>query len=340
MPERSDRPWIDADDFASDPRFVSAPPLLQDLARTFHDTGLVVLPSAVQPDLRAAVRADLDSTFGEPADRSLRPNRIAEAWEWSDAVRRLAGDAGIVGVVEFLHGRPAFPFQTLNFKWGTEQRGHRDSLHFDTLPSGFMCGVWVALEDVGPTQGPLRYHPGSHRITPPDAGPGGRRDFDYEGYEDEIERFVGSHGLPAVDLTAEAGDAVVWSAALIHGGASITDDTTTRWSQVTHYFFEGCTYVTPMYSRLSAREYAVREPMIDLRTGRRVAQVTDPPGARIVRVGAGRSRIVHDGDPQPSASEQVASAVRGAAMELRHGSHRLRRRLRSASLRRAGRRRV
>lgn len=44
-----------------------------------------------------------------------------------------------------------------------------------------MCGVWVALEDVGPDQGPLVYYPGSHRwpiygndqIAVPASAPGG-----------------------------------------------------------------------------------------------------------------------------------------------------------------------
>ena len=47
-----------------------------------------------------------------------------------------------------LYGREPFPFQTLNFPYGSRQHYHSDAVHFNSLPKGFMCGVWVALEDI------------------------------------------------------------------------------------------------------------------------------------------------------------------------------------------------
>ena len=32
------------------------------------------------------------------------------------------------------------------------------------MPEGFMCGVWVALEDMDMENGPLVYYPGSHKL--------------------------------------------------------------------------------------------------------------------------------------------------------------------------------
>ena len=32
------------------------------------------------------------------------------------------------------------------------------------MPEGFMCGVWVALEDMDMDNGPLVYYPGSHQL--------------------------------------------------------------------------------------------------------------------------------------------------------------------------------
>ncbi|MFX6869154.1 phytanoyl-CoA dioxygenase family protein, partial [Acinetobacter baumannii] len=37
-------------------------------------------------------------------------------------------------------------------------------MHFSSLPTGFMCGLWVALEDITINQGPLHYYPGSHLL--------------------------------------------------------------------------------------------------------------------------------------------------------------------------------
>jgi hypothetical protein len=40
----------------------------------------------------------------------------------------------------------------------------------------------------------------------------------------------------------------VWAENLLHGGAEQRDRERTRHSQVTHVFFEGCKYYTPMLS--------------------------------------------------------------------------------------------
>ena len=62
---------------------------------------------------------------------------------------------------ESFYGREPLPFQTLNFRVGTQQEPHSDAFHFNSDPPGFMCGVWVALEDIDEASGPLVYFPGS-----------------------------------------------------------------------------------------------------------------------------------------------------------------------------------
>ena len=44
------------------------------------------------------------------------------------------------------------------------------------------------------------------------------------------------------------GQALIWSANLLHGGGEHRDKTRTRHSQVTHYYFEGCQYYMPLES--------------------------------------------------------------------------------------------
>ena len=44
------------------------------------------------------------------------------------------------------------------------------------------------------------------------------------------------------------GQALVWASNLLHGGAHQQDRERSRHSQVTHVFFEGCRYYTPMRS--------------------------------------------------------------------------------------------
>lgn len=48
----------------------------------------------------------------------------------------------------------------LNFPRGSQQETRSDTYFFNSIPSGFMCGVWVALENIHPDSGPLLYSPG------------------------------------------------------------------------------------------------------------------------------------------------------------------------------------
>jgi hypothetical protein len=41
---------------------------------------------------------------------------------------------------------------------------------------------------------------------------------------------------------------VIWAANLLHGGSLQRNKQRSRHSQVTHYFFEGCKYYTPILS--------------------------------------------------------------------------------------------
>ena len=113
-----------------------------------------------------------------------------------------------------------------------------------------MCGVWVALEDTDPDNGPLVYFPGSHKlqeVTPQTVGaPLGPQG--YAAYEEYIGNTIEQEGLVPQYGLLRRGQALIWAANLLHGGATQRDAQRTRLSQVTHYFFEDCKYYTPMSS--------------------------------------------------------------------------------------------
>lgn len=285
-------------------------------AQRFRADGFVVLRSAVPHEMIDAVLVDLQRRTS-----LRRGERAQDLWRRSPAVRRLACHPPIVDVLRTLYGREPIPFQTLEFRTGSEQRAHRDDIHFDSIPRGLMCGVWVALEDVGDRQGPLRYYPGSHRLAPIDIARARRADgtFDHDRYEDLLERRLTT--CPAVDFTAQAGDALIWAAGLAHGGAAIQDHDSTRWSQVTHYFFADCVYVTPLRSDTSAGTHRIREPLIDIRSGRAAPQRVDGEPARFRRVAGGQSRILAAGARIERPHDWLASTARGG---VRRWSFRMR----------------
>lgn len=202
--------------------------------------------------------------------------RIENAWRRSQDVRIIATLPQVLDTLEQLLGRRAFPFQTLNFNRGTEQATHSDTIHFDNNPAGFMVGVWVALEDIDGENGPVRYYPGSHRLphaTLQDFGVDliGNRDpyaLYRSVYEPGIDRIVQENGFVAHEAHLRRGQALIWAANLLHGGQPILDPARTRHSQVTHYYFEGCSYHTPLLSDRVRGPW--RRYPIDIRSGRNV----------------------------------------------------------------------
>ncbi len=226
-----------------------------DLAARFEAEGYVVVDSGIEPAVLDGAVADVERMFATlPRDE----RRVQDAWKTSENVRRIALEPSLLATLAELYRRTPRAFQTLNFRVGSEQRPHADTIHFDSVPPGYMCGVWVALEDIDEDNGPLVYYPGSHRLPPISFADLGLPPYKryYPRYEDAVERSVEDRvgeQLEGVALapryaTLRKGQALVWSANLIHGGAPQRDPGRTRHSQVTHYFFEGFRYRTPMRS--------------------------------------------------------------------------------------------
>ena len=303
-------PWVLEQDYRDHPAYRAADEAARRTADAVHAQGFAVLRGAVDAATLQRARAATETEYRR---RPPGTERVLDAWRWRPGIRSLAVHPPLVAVVELLLGRRAVPFQTLSFRTGTEQRAHADSIHFDTLPAGSTFGVWVALEDVGDGQGPLVVHPGSHRLVwgyPADLGLDPDA-FDRARYEDVVAERVAQ--LPPQRLCLSAGDAVVWAADLVHGGAPVTRPGSTRWSQVTHYVGDGLVYVTPQRSDPARGTYLVRDPLVDLRTGRPVRQPGPDAAVGLVRRAGGRTDVLPAGVPRPGAAIRTTSALRGAA---------------------------
>ena len=273
----------------------------------FARDGLLHLHGVVDPADCDAVDEAMATEFG----RRGHPDRLLDAWVEHDAIRRLATHPTITSVVAGLLGRDAIPFQTLNFEVGTEQHLHSDLVHFDTIPSGSMVGAWTALEDVDSGAGPLRYVPGSH-LDEYVAAPAATADGDpaYARYEQDVAAVIERDDLPVSEVTARRGDVIFWAAGLLHGGAPITTAGSTRRSQVTHYFGEGLTYVTPSRSDRSNDRWFVRDPLIDIRSAAPAPQFIDGAPLRLRRRW-NRQDTILDRDAQVDPLSRAWSATLG-----------------------------
>lgn len=198
-------------------------------------------------------------------------NRVQDAWRRAPAVRALACLPRVAEELERAYGAKPFPFQTLNFFTGSQQRAHSDTIHFTQEPAHLMCGVWIALEDVKEDAGPLFYYPGSHKLpvmsledagAPKGAAP---QEAYRRFYEPAVQKRMERLGFSARAAMLKKGQAFVWAANLVHGGAPVTCKHASRRSQVTHFFFEGGEYYTLMHAKGVRRAY--RLPT-DIRTDR------------------------------------------------------------------------
>jgi ectoine hydroxylase-related dioxygenase (phytanoyl-CoA dioxygenase family) len=173
-------------------------------------------------------------------------NRYTNAGSECSAINLLANDINILKIAEEFFQEKAKAIQTLNFKYGSNQPIHQDTVHFSTFPRDLMLAAWVALEDVGPDQGPLIYIPFSHLLPTFSSyefpGHGCKIDEKYSRYEIEMSTCIKKLNLDVKILTAEAGDVFLWHPRLWHGGYQ-HNNSLTRLSQVTHYM--ACE--TPIY---------------------------------------------------------------------------------------------
>jgi len=243
----------------------------QRIARDLHERGYAVLdfPDAEIDARIARIQQNLGPTYGvdfaDPAsDKTSGEGRVQDAWTFDEDVRAIAANQGIIDLLSKLYGRATFPFQTLNFPVGTQQDAHSDSVHFSSLPERFMCGVWLAMEDIGPDAGPLFYYPRSHKWPIVTNALIGRRGFGsdlasaQDPYGPAWRALCEAHGAQEDVFLAKKGQALIWCANLLHGGSRQNDPTLTRWSQVTHYYFDDCIYYTPAFSDEAVGKLALR----------------------------------------------------------------------------------
>ncbi len=233
------------------------------LAKQFNEYGYILLDLELSDDEINEIRNEIDR-LNNMSDTKTQENgyhyskgkRIFEGWRDSEILRSLALHPKIINLLNKFYKRNPYPFQTITFNYGSNQPLHSDLIHFDSLPHRWLTAAWVALEDMTENNGSLIYVPKSHKlpifdfydlkIKVPEYG----KQFDsYQEYENFIQQLVSTNQLPVESLICKKGQVLIWAANLIHGGDVIRDPNSTRYSQVTHYYYDDCdVYYSPMFS--------------------------------------------------------------------------------------------
>ena len=195
-------------------------------------------------------------------EEKREPIRFQDAWleKKITKVKELAIEPYILNCLKILYGREPFPFQTLNFPHGSRQHFHSDAVHFNSIPRGYMCGIWIALEDIKEESGPLYYFPKSHKlpfISAKDLGLSSRQVYNQKHPQKLFEpywiKMVQEKGYLRERFIAKKGEVLIWHSNLLHGGDKVINNSLTRWSQVTHYYFKNCGYFTPLLSTTDSK---------------------------------------------------------------------------------------
>lgn len=244
----------------------------------FHERGYLIVDLDIPENEIQQVVSDMykaledeKTVFHADHFTYTETRRIFEHWKTSEAIAKLTVNPELLRVLEMLYGREALPFSTINFIRGSNQPIHSDTIHFHTVPSLWMSGVWIALEDVSAENGSLTVVPGSHKwpvydyqnlnFPHPDLIENGEA-VNYRQYEEFIESLIQVNKAERKIVKLKKGQALIWAANMLHGGCNvegITDLTKTRLTQANHYFYRGCSeYYHPMFSNKLKGEYATK----------------------------------------------------------------------------------
>lgn len=269
------------------------------IATEYNENGFIVLSGIIPQTLIDDVQKDSEEMgFNQdfPIKTHRDANRVQDLWTVSNNSRQLACFPQVLEILEMLYGRETVPFQTLNFKVGTQQKAHSDTVHFSSLPAKYMCGVWVALEDITPENGAVYYYPKSQRLPEYDFssfkdGVNDSSYDDYSEYEVFIESLMKQYDIEKKCFYAKKGDILIWSSNIIHGGSPLLNKDSTRWSQVTHYYFKDCIYYTPMLSNMVTNELFLRDKLINIRTNEPVKQSFNGEDVKFIKMINGKHII-------------------------------------------------
>lgn len=267
-----DIPWIESPFFEQILKNGKYSKNEEELLRSYNANGYVSIDLELTEDFInnhiSSILAEIDKfpTQDKRYHYSDAP-RVFEAWKTNKYVLELANHPKVLNTLELLYGRKAKPFQTINFVKGSNQPLHQDSLHFYTQPERWMVGVWTALQDMSESNGTLEIVPSSHKLPHytfqhlnlPTVSFGEQFE-NYREYEHFLDQLVKTLDLRKEMWLGKKGQAIIWASNLLHGGAPVLDQKLTRYSQATHYYFEGCNhYYSPMFSDPAEGKYAEKD---------------------------------------------------------------------------------
>jgi len=199
-----------------------------------------------------------------------RVSKIFILHDWDPVFGAFARDERLVAVVSELLGPDVDCFLSqFIFKnpGAIGQPWHQDSLYFPFEPD-HQVGIWVAVTDATPTNGPLSVLPGSHR-EPVHEHVADRRADANLGYTEIVDMDFSA----AERVLMKAGDVLVFDSHLMHCSTDNRADGA-RAAMVYHYASAGT--VDHTYARLREQQDAMGEMPDDVKRAAREGEEASP----------------------------------------------------------------
>lgn len=213
--------------------------------RDFVRQGFVVMEDMIDDELVDKVNAEIDAAIsnGYEGYEIGSSHRLEQLHVHYPNMRDLWLDKRYRRMVDLIFNAQSRPCQTLTFVYGSQQPPHQDLIYLTPFPAGYMCGTWIALQDVVENSGELIVYPGSHREKRIYLKNIGCSKVD--GESDELDSKIypmwadtASRYEPFV-YRPKKGTVLIWHENLLHSGSIRLDKSLERRSVVIHSFVNG-----------------------------------------------------------------------------------------------------
>ena len=214
----------------------------------FVNDGYAILPNIIEEELVCRINNELDDAVmrkigGYEYGSSQRIENLHQRYP---GVRTLWTHPKVLHYLKLIFQSEPLPCQTLSYIFGSQQDAHQDTIHLTPFPAGYMCGVWVALEDVREGSGELAVYPGSHRLPRVymrDVNCEKVTSADWTDFGKKVvphwQKLLINGGYSKVLYRPKSGDVLIWHENLMHEGTVRLDKALTRRSVVSHIFASG-----------------------------------------------------------------------------------------------------
>jgi len=230
----------------------------KELLAHWIEQGFVLLPGAVPPDSIDRLDADVESVWSgrssekcfveflkdgaviHPASARFKEERakLLDLHVHFESAREVVFPPRVLRFISLVLERPMLAFQSLYFRWGSQQAVHQDTAYVKVSSPLEFVASWVALEDVQPDSGELEYYAKSHTLD----------EFLFDGrhkwmpsksteevaYLESLHTRSSERGFERRKFRPRKGDVFLWSADLAHCGSPRAEPGRTRKSIVTH----------------------------------------------------------------------------------------------------------